>query len=39
MAKPKHSPEWVINKLRRAQADISEGNTQADASRTIGVTD
>lgn len=37
-ARPKHSPEQVINKLRRAEVAIAEGCTVAGASRRIGVT-
>ena len=38
MARRKHSPERVINKLRQAEVAIAEGCTVAEASRQIGVT-
>ena len=38
MARRKHSPEQVINKLRQAEVAIAEGCTVAEASRQIGVT-
>ena len=38
MAKRKHTPEQVINKLREAEVAIAEGSTVAEASRRIGVT-
>ena len=38
MAKRKHTPEQVINKLREAEVMIAEGSTVAEASRRIGVT-
>ena len=38
MARGKHSPEQVTNKLRQAEVAIAEGCTVAEASRQIGVT-
>ena len=38
MARRKHTPEQVINKLRQAEVAIAEGCTMAEASRQIGVT-
>ena len=37
MAQRKHTPEQVLNKLRQAEAAISEGSTVPEASRKIGV--
>ena len=37
LAQRKHTPEQVLNKLRQAEAAISEGSTVAEASRMIGV--
>ena len=37
MAKRKHTPEQVLNKLRQAEIAISKGSTVAEASRKIGV--
>ncbi len=39
MAKKRHTPEQVINKLREAKVAIAEGITVAEAARRIGVTD
>ena len=39
MAKKRHTPEQVINKLREAEVAIAEGSTVAEAARRIGVTD
>ena len=39
MAKRRHTPEQVINKLREAEVAIAEGSTVAEASRRIGVTE
>ena len=39
MAKRRHTPEQVINKLREAKVAIAEGSTVAEAARRIGVTD
>ena len=38
MARRKHTPEQVINKLREAEVAIAEGDTVAEAARRIGVT-
>ena len=37
MAKRKHRPEQVLNKLRQAETAVAEGSTVAEASRKIGV--
>jgi len=39
MAKKRHTPEQVINKLREAEVAIAEGGTVAEAARRIGVTE
>ncbi|MDE0079001.1 MAG: hypothetical protein OXO50_15885 [Caldilineaceae bacterium] len=39
MAKKRHTPEQVINKLREAEVAIAEGNTATEAARRIGVTE
>ena len=39
MAKRKHTPEEVINKLREAEGVIAAGSTVAAASRRIGVSE
>ena len=39
MARKRHTPEQVINKLREAEVAIAEGSTVAEAARRIGVTD
>ena len=39
MAKKRHTPEQVINKLREAEVAIAEGSTVAEAARRIGVPD
>ena len=39
MAKKRHSPEQVINKLREAEVALAEGSTVAEAARRTGVTD
>ena len=39
MAKKRHTPEQVINKLRKAEVAIAEGSTVAEAARRIGVTE
>ena len=39
MARRRHPPEQVINKLREAEIAIAEGSTVAEASRRIGVTE
>lgn len=38
MGRRKHTPEQIINKLTEAEVAIAEGNTVAEASRRIGVT-
>ena len=38
MARRRHTPEQVINKLREAEVAITEGGTVAEAARRIGVT-
>ena len=38
MARRKHTPDQVINKLREAEVAIAEGSTMAEASCRIGVT-
>ena len=38
MARRRHTPEQVINKLREAEVSIAEGSTVAEAARRIGVT-
>ena len=38
MARRKHTPEQVINKLREAEVAMAEGGTVAEAVRRIGVT-
>ena len=39
MARRKHTPEQVINKLREAEVAMDEGGTVAEAARRIGVTE
>ena len=39
MARRRHTPEQVINKLREAEVAIAEGITVAQAARRIGVTE
>ena len=39
MARRRHTPEQVINKLREGEVAIAEGSTVAEASRRIGVTE
>lgn len=39
MARRRHTPEQVINKLREAEVTIAEGSTVVDAARRIGVTE
>jgi putative transposase len=38
MARRNFTPEQIINKLREAEVDISQGISIAEASRKIGVT-
>ena len=37
MARRRHTPEQVVNKLREAEVAIAEGSTVAQAARQIGV--
>ena len=39
MAKRRHTPEQVINKLREAEVATAAGSTVAVAARRIGVTE
>ena len=39
MAKKRHTPEEVLNKLREAEEAIAEGSTVAEAARRVGVTE
>ncbi len=39
MARKRHTPEQVINKLREAEVAITGGGTVAEAARRIGVTE
>ena len=39
MARKRHTPEQVINKLREAEVTLSQGSTVAEASHQIGVTE
>ncbi len=39
MAKKKHPPEEIINKLREAEIVIASGSTVAELSRRIGVSE
>jgi crotonobetainyl-CoA:carnitine CoA-transferase CaiB-like acyl-CoA transferase len=39
MAKKRHTPEQVVNKLREAEVAIAEVSTVAEAARQISVTD
>ena len=39
MARRRHTPEQMINKLREAEVAIAEGSTVAEAARRIGVTE
>ena len=39
MAKKRHTPEQVINKLTEAEVAIAEGSTVAEAPRRISVTE
>ena len=39
MARKRHTPEQVINKLREAEVALAQGSTVAEASRQIGVTE
>lgn len=39
MAKSRHTPEQVIDKLREAEVAIAKGSTVAEAARRIGLTE
>ena len=39
MAKKRHTPEQVINRLREAEVATTEGSTVAGAARRVGVTE
>ena len=39
MARPKHTPEIIIVKLREVEVLVAKGATVAEASRQIGVTE
>ncbi len=39
MAKRKHTPEEIINKLREAEVVVAAGSTVAEASQRIGVSE
>ncbi len=39
MARKRHTPEQVINKLREAEVALAQGSTVAEARRQIGVTE
>ena len=39
MARPKHTPEIIIGKLREVEVLVAKGATVAEASRQIGVTE
>ncbi len=39
MVKKGYTPEQVINKLREAEIHLSQGNSIAEASRKLGVTE
>ena len=39
MARPKHTPEIIIGKLREVEVLVGKGATVAEASRQIGVTE
>jgi len=39
MSSKRHTPEQIINELRRAEVEISNGATVSQAARKIGVTD
>ena len=39
MARKRHTPEQVINKLREAEVALAQGSAVAEASRQIGVTE
>jgi len=39
MARKRHTPEQIINKLRQAEVEIANGATVAQVCKQIGVTD
>ena len=39
MARKRHTPEQIINKLRQAEVEIANGATIAQVCKKIGVTD
>ena len=39
MARKRHTPEQVIDKLREAELAITEGSTVVEAARRVGVTE
>ena len=39
MPRPKHTPEFIIGKLREVEVLVAKGATVAEASRQIGVTE
>ena len=39
MARIRHTPEQVINKLREVEVALAQGSTVAEVSRQIGVTE
>lgn len=39
MARKRHTPEQIINKLRQAEVEIANGATVAQVCKKIGVTD
>ena len=39
MGQKRHSPEEIIQKLRRAEVEIGQGSTVAQACKQIGVTE
>jgi len=39
MARKRHTPEQIINKLRQAEVEIVNGATMAQVCKKIGVTD
>ncbi len=39
MSRTRHKPEEIVSKLRQVDVLVSQGQTVADAIRTIGVTE
>ena len=39
MSRQRHKPEEIVSKLRQVDVLVSQGQTVADAIRTIGVTE